>query len=115
MAEVGVRAWRTWEPWGLPMAYGMALDMLLRHGPWTNIGRWSKRRLSEQLDDEQRFPNNKFIKNARLADALITIHMLGCAMPVHDRPMHYAVLSGACERPDGGLVQPHALWAMIHG
>jgi hypothetical protein len=64
---------------------------------------------------ERRFPDNPFIQNAEEADTLVAFHRLARAMPCHDRPMQYALMSGAYERADGGIVQPHALWAMEKG
>lgn len=103
--RVGVNAWG-WEPWGLPFAVGMAVHLM-------DTGRnWSNRDRREQTRLERTLPSNKFIQNAREADQLIFLHRLARSMPCHDRPEFHARIGGAYGRPEDGLVQPHALWAM---
>lgn len=108
----GARYEDGWKPWGLPFAVGMALhaleDLPRPHG-WRALTEY------EQQQRERRYPDNKFVQNEREADAWINRALLWRSMPVHDRPWHFVRLSGACGRPDGGLVQPHALWGLAHG
>lgn len=105
MSQVGVNAWG-WRPWGMPFAVGMALHLMDRPR-----AHWS-RPPAEQAADERRYPNNQFVQNAREADRLIDLHRIALSMPCHDRPEPHARAAGAYGRPDGGFVQPHALWAM---
>lgn len=105
--QVGVNAWG-WTPWGLPFAVGMALHSM-DDSPRTF---WSARDPAEQTRDERRYPENLFVQNAREADNMVSLHRLARAMLCHDRPERFARMSGAYERPDGGFVQPHALWEM---
>jgi hypothetical protein len=44
-------------------------------------------------------------------DRLKYLHLLGSAMPCHDRPMRFALLSGAYSRSDGAIVRPHEMFA----
>lgn len=101
---VGVNAWG-WEPWGLPFAAGMAIHGMddERYAPWTD---------DDQVEQERLYPDNQFVQNARAADDLVLLHRFARAFFCHDRPEHFVRQFGACGRPDGGLVQPHALWAM---
>ncbi|HMF60924.1 MAG TPA: hypothetical protein VK595_11160 [Vicinamibacterales bacterium] len=112
--SVGVNAWG-WTPWGLPFAAGMALHLMdaTPRRRWVHHDRpsWGYERETQE-DRERAYPNNHFIQNAREADELISLHRLARSTPCHDRPEPFARMSGAYERPDGAIVQPHALWAM---
>lgn len=103
---VGVNAWG-WRPWGLPFYAGMAV-----HSVHDGSGRWSAPTPAERAEAERLYPNNLFIQNARRADALIDFHTFAFHMMCHDRPEPLCRLSGAYGRPEGAVVNPHALWAM---
>lgn len=107
--QVGAGAWG-WEPWGLPLAAGMAIHLMDRPGT-----RWCLDTPAAQEEDERRYPNNSFVQNAHLADQLILLHRLAHAFLCHDRPERFVLSSGCYGRPDGGSVQPHALWAVASG
>lgn len=102
----GVNVMGSWTRYG-SFALGMALDATAHGKPGASS--WVTR---EQDADERRYPDNQFVQNAREADWLADLYWWGVAMPVHDRPEPFVRMSGCCGRPDNGIVQPHALWAL---